>query len=107
MVAIPDPATYRLMPTRNGEAKVGRMICDVVKPDGEPYEGDPRYVLRGALERMKGLGFDTFTWRVPEHRPPESSGSVEAAAAPLMLPGPPAAMTDQARRNVPSALAGP
>src|SRR5205809_3715657 len=60
MVAIPDPATYRLMPTRNGEAKVGRMICDVVKPDGEPYEGDPRYVLRGALERMKGLGFDTF-----------------------------------------------
>jgi len=60
MVAIPDPATYRVMPTRNGEAKVGRMICDVVKPDGEPYEGDPRYVLRGALERMRSLGFDTF-----------------------------------------------
>jgi glutamine synthetase len=37
MVAIPDPSTYRLMPTRDGEAKVGRMICDVVKPDGEPY----------------------------------------------------------------------
>src|SRR5712672_1637024 len=30
MVAIPDPATYRLMPTREGEAKVGGMICDVV-----------------------------------------------------------------------------
>jgi glutamine synthetase len=60
MVAIPDPTTYRLMPTREGEAKVGRMICDVVKPDGEPYEGDPRYVLRRALERMESLGFDTF-----------------------------------------------
>jgi glutamine synthetase len=60
MVAIPDPATYRLMPTREGEAKVGRMICDIVKPDGVPYEGDPRYVLRRALERMQGLGFDTF-----------------------------------------------
>src|ERR1043165_9694940 len=60
MVAIPDPATYRLMPTRDGEAKVGRMICDIVKPDGEPYEGDPRYVLRRALERMQSLGFDTF-----------------------------------------------
>src|SRR5258705_13534615 len=36
MVAIPDPATYRLMPTREGEAKVARMICDVVKPNGEP-----------------------------------------------------------------------
>src|SRR5882762_10937789 len=60
MVAIPDPATYRLMPTRAGEAKVGRMICDVVKPDGTPYEGDPRYALRRALERMESLGFDTF-----------------------------------------------
>ena len=60
MVAIPDPATWRLMPTRDGEAKVGRMICDVVKPDGQPYEGDPRYVMRRALERMEAMGFDTF-----------------------------------------------
>src|SRR5690242_4890384 len=60
MVAIPDPATFRLMPSGEGEAKVGRMICDVVKPDGTPYEGDPRYVLRRALERMESLGFDTF-----------------------------------------------
>jgi glutamine synthetase len=60
MVAIPDPDTYRLMPAREGETKVGRMICDVVKPDGVPYEGDPRYVLRRALERMQSMGFDTF-----------------------------------------------
>src|SRR6202051_2651243 len=56
MVAIPDPMTFRLMPGREGEAKVGRMICDVVTPDGQPYEGDPRYVLRRALERMKSMG---------------------------------------------------
>jgi glutamine synthetase len=60
MVAIPDPGTFRIMPRREGEAVVGRMICDVVKPDGEPYEGDPRYVLRRALERMESMGFDTF-----------------------------------------------
>jgi glutamine synthetase len=59
MVAIPDPATFQIMPTIAG-AKVGRMICDVVKPDGEPYEGDPRHVLRRALERMTQMGFDTF-----------------------------------------------
>ena len=41
-------------------AKVARMICDVVTPDGAPYEGDPRYVLAQALERMKSIGFDTF-----------------------------------------------
>ncbi|HKG44387.1 MAG TPA: type I glutamate--ammonia ligase, partial [Gaiellaceae bacterium] len=60
MVAIPDPETFRIMPTREGETKVGRLICDVVKPDGDPYEGDPRYVLRRALERMESMGFDTF-----------------------------------------------
>jgi glutamine synthetase len=56
MVAIPDPTTYRVLP----DGKTGRMICDVVTPDGQPYEGDPRHVLRRALERMTAMGFDTF-----------------------------------------------
>jgi glutamine synthetase len=60
MVAIPDPETFRMMPWREGETKVARMICDIVTPDGKPYEGDPRYVLRRALERMASMGFDTF-----------------------------------------------
>src|SRR5262245_39065872 len=60
MVAIPDPETFVVLPWRSGESKVGRMICDVVTPDGHPYEGDPRYVLRRALERMQDMGFDTF-----------------------------------------------
>jgi glutamine synthetase len=58
MVAIPDPDTFRLMP--NGGTTVGRMICDIVTPDGQPYDGDPRTVLRRAIERMQSLGFDTF-----------------------------------------------
>ena len=60
MVAIPDPETFQLMPWKEGEEKVARMICDVVTPDGNPYDGDPRYVLRRALERMQSMGFDTF-----------------------------------------------
>jgi glutamine synthetase len=56
MVAIPDPDTYRVLP----DGKTGRMICDIVTPDGNPYEGDPRHVLRRALERMTSMGFDTF-----------------------------------------------
>jgi glutamine synthetase len=60
MVAIPDPETFQLMPWKEGETKVARMICDVVTPDGESYEGDSRYVLSRALERMKSMGFDTF-----------------------------------------------
>src|SRR2546422_6845833 len=61
MVAIPDPETFQVMWQHEGDrSKVARMICDVVTPDGKPYEGDPRYVLRRALERMRSLGFDTF-----------------------------------------------
>jgi glutamine synthetase len=60
MVAIPDPATFQVLPWRAGEHKLARMICDVVTPDGDPYEGDPRYVLKRALDRMRAMGFDTF-----------------------------------------------
>ena len=56
MVAIPDPATFRVLP----DGLTGRMICDVVTPDGQPYDGDPRHVLRLALNRMQAMGFDTF-----------------------------------------------
>jgi glutamine synthetase len=60
MVAIPDPETFQMMPWKEGETRVARMICDVVTPDGNPYDGDPRYVLRQALARMQSMGFDTF-----------------------------------------------
>src|ERR1051325_7952764 len=61
MIAIPDPETFQLMPRHSeSETLVARMICDIVTPHGKPYEGDPRYVLRRALDRMSSLGFDTF-----------------------------------------------
>jgi glutamine synthetase len=56
MVAIPDPATFRVLPS----GRAGRMICDIVTPDGVAYDGDPRHALRLALERMQAMGFDTF-----------------------------------------------
>jgi len=56
MVAIPDPETFRVLP----DGLAARMICDIVTPDGAPYDGDPRHALRLALDRMRSLGFDTF-----------------------------------------------
>jgi glutamine synthetase len=60
MVALPDPTTFAALPWRPEEQGVARMICDIRTPEGTPYEGDPRHVLRRALERMAGLGFDRF-----------------------------------------------
>src|SRR3954466_1649494 len=60
MIAMPDASTFRILPWRPEEAGVARMFCDVVTPEREPYEGDPRYVLRRALERAESMGFDRF-----------------------------------------------
>jgi len=60
MIAMPDPATFEILPWRPQEKKVARMICDVLTPDRKPYEGDPRYVLKRALARMKKMGFDHY-----------------------------------------------
>lgn len=60
MIAMPDPNTFQILPWRPQEKKVGRMICDILTPDRKPYEGDPRYVLKRALERMKKAGFNHY-----------------------------------------------
>jgi glutamine synthetase len=60
MIAMPDASTFRILPWRPDERGVGRVFCDVVTPDRQPYEGDPRHVLRRALERAGEMGFDAF-----------------------------------------------
>jgi glutamine synthetase len=60
MIAMPDPSTFKILPWRGTDYPVGRVFCDVLKPGGEPYEGDPRYVMRRALERAKDMGFDHY-----------------------------------------------
>ena len=59
MIAMPDPSTFQIVPWRSGERPVARMFCDILKPDGTPYAGDPRYVLKRLLNRIaeKGLRF--------------------------------------------------
>src|SRR5918911_796730 len=60
MIAMPDISSFAILPWRPEDRGVGRMFCDVVTPSREPYEGDPRHVLRRALERAEAMGFDAF-----------------------------------------------
>ncbi|MEW5803267.1 MAG: glutamine synthetase family protein [bacterium] len=60
MIAMPDLDTFQIIPWRPKEKAVARMICDILTPDRKPYEGDPRYVLKKALQRAKDMGFDHF-----------------------------------------------
>jgi len=62
MVAVPDPDTFRILPWRAKEGQnVGRMFCDIMKPTGGPYEGDPRYALKRNLAKLKEQGYDFYT----------------------------------------------
>jgi len=57
MIAKPDPSTFAILPWRPKEKGVARLICDILEPSGEPYVGDPRYVLKKNLERARKKGF--------------------------------------------------
>ncbi len=60
MRALPDPSTFQLLPWRPKEQGVARMFCDIVKLDGTPFEGDPRYLLKRNLERAARLGYTFY-----------------------------------------------
>jgi glutamine synthetase len=60
MVAKPDPTTFQIIPWRQQEKGVARMFCDILNPSGTPYEGDPRYVLKRNLVRLKDKGYTFF-----------------------------------------------
>ena len=61
MMALPDPDTFQLLPWRPKEHhSVARMFCDIMKPGGEPYEGDPRLVLKRNLKRAADLGYTFY-----------------------------------------------
>jgi len=70
MLVKPDPGTFAVLPWGN----VARLICDVYQPDGTPYQGDPRWALKQALNRAADMGFtmyvgpevEYFYFRTPE-----------------------------------------
>ena len=61
MIAMPDPASIQLIPWREEETnRTARMFCDIQVPGGDPYEGDPRWIMRRAIDRARDMGFDDY-----------------------------------------------
>jgi glutamine synthetase len=61
MLALPDPATFQLLPWRGEGPATARMFCDIVMPDGSPSYADPRFVLKRTLSRVADKGFTFYT----------------------------------------------
>jgi len=83
MMALPDPETFRLLPWKTSEGKtVGRMFCDIYRPTGEPFEGDPRFVLKENLKIASALGYtfnvgpelEFFYFKDAQHTEPLDQG---------------------------------
>ncbi len=53
----PDLDTFVILPWQPATRKTARLICDVYNPDGTPFVGDPRYVLKRTLERAEKMGY--------------------------------------------------
>ena len=58
MYLYPDLNTFEIFPWRPQQGKVARMICDVHRPDGTPFDSDPRYVLKRVLEDARPDGYE-------------------------------------------------
>ena len=68
MFAHPDPTTFCVLPWRPQDGgAVARMFCDIKDPDGNPYESDPRYVLRRTLQSAAKKGFTFYAGVEYEH----------------------------------------
>ena len=57
MYLVPDLNTFEIFPWRPQQGKVARLICDVYKPNGEPFEGDPRYILKKVIKEADAMGY--------------------------------------------------
>jgi len=56
----PDPNTFTIFPWRSQNGNVARLICDIYNPDGTPFEGDPRYILKKALKEAEDMGYTYY-----------------------------------------------
>jgi len=66
LILKPDPETFSTLPWRPEESGAGRLICDIYTPEGEPFAGDPRSILRKALEKLDKKGYSYNIGPEPE-----------------------------------------
>ena len=58
MYLYPDLDTFQIFPWRPQQGKVARLICDVYRPNGSPFEGDPRFLLKKVVSEVESLGYE-------------------------------------------------
>jgi glutamine synthetase len=60
LMAIPDLDTFTIIPWQINSEKIAFMFCDIQTPDGKPYEGDSRYILKRVLKELSDDGYTAY-----------------------------------------------
>jgi glutamine synthetase len=60
MVAYPDPSTFTVLPWRAGAGGTARMFCEIRQPNGTPFDGDPRNVLKKVVAKAEAMGYTMY-----------------------------------------------
>lgn len=58
MYLYPDLDSFTILPWRPQQGREARLICDVHRPDGTPFEGDPRFILKRAIAKARSMGYE-------------------------------------------------
>lgn len=108
MLLTPDLSTFRVFPWGDEEQRVARLICDISTPDGAPFDGDPRRVLKRQIAKAAELGYtmnagmeaEFFVFRPGEHGEPRTTTHDVGGYFDLA----PADLGEDARRAIVAAL---
>ncbi len=77
MIAKPDLKTFQMLPWRPKEKAVARMFADIYEPDGTPFKGDPRWILKRNLKKATDLGYTFYVGPELEYFYFKESGGTE------------------------------
>ncbi|WP_028573627.1 glutamine synthetase family protein [Desulfonatronovibrio hydrogenovorans] len=104
MVAFPDPSTFQMLSFRPSDKPVARMFCDIKNPDGTPYEGDSRYVLKRALAKAAEKGYTFYVGPELEFFLFEDSSAPKILDVGGYFDAPPLDLANDIRRDIIFAL---
>ena len=100
MVAFPDPTTFQLVSFRPTERPVARVFCDIMNPDGTPYQGDPRHVLKRVISRAAEKGYTYYVGPELEFFIFRNSCSPEIVDTGGYFDAPPLDLANDIRRDI-------
>lgn len=100
MIAVPDPSSFQLVTWKPTSSPIARMFCDILQPDGTPFEGDSRYCLKRNLQAAAAKGYSFYVGPELEFFLLESPNSPKPVDLGGYFDAPPHDLSSDIRREI-------